>query len=102
VSQCVCQVSFLGVEDNVVRKILFLASNPTSTGRLRLDKEFREIGEGLKRSNERSRFELRTVLAVRVEDLRRSLLDNSPRIVHFSGHGGTGGIVVEDGQGGAF
>ena len=61
------------------RKILFLASNPTNTGHLRLDKEQREIVEGLKRSNERDRFELITRFAVRVDDLRRSLLDHSPR-----------------------
>ena len=31
-------------------KILFLASNPEDTGRLRLDEELREISEGLRRS----------------------------------------------------
>ena len=36
----------------MIRKILFLASNPTDTGRLRLDKEVSQIAEGLKRSNE--------------------------------------------------
>jgi hypothetical protein len=84
----------------VVRKILFLASNPTDTGRLRLDKEVREVEEGLRRSNERDHFDLIPRFAVRVEDLRRSLLEHSPRIVHFSGHGaGTDGIVVENEQG---
>jgi hypothetical protein len=86
----------------MVRKILFLASNPTDTGRLRLDKEVREIGEALKRSNERAEFQLIQTFAVRVEDLRRSLLDNSPRIVHFAGHDGTGGIVLENDQGQPF
>jgi hypothetical protein len=56
----------------MVRNILFLASNPTDTGRLRLDKEFREISEGLKRSNYREQFQLTPVFAVRVSDLRRS------------------------------
>src|SRR5258706_15394722 len=90
----------LWVEDSMIRKILFLASNPTDTGRLRLDKEVREIEEGLKRSNERDQFDLIPKFAVRVDDLRRSLLDHSPRIVHFSGHGtGVDGIVVENDQG---
>ena len=31
----------------MVRKILFLASNPTDTGRLRLDQEVRDIGDAL-------------------------------------------------------
>jgi hypothetical protein len=84
----------------MIRKILFLASNPTDTGRLRLDKEVREVEEGLKRSNERDRFDLIPKFAVRVDDLRRSLLEHSPRIVHFSGHGtGVDGIVVENDQG---
>jgi hypothetical protein len=87
----------------MIRKILFLASNPTNTGRLRLDKEFREIAEGLKRANERKRFDLIPNLAVRVEDLRRALLDNSPAIVHFAGHGdGTDGIFTENDQGEAY
>jgi hypothetical protein len=87
------------------KKILFLASNPTNTGKLRLDEEVREITEGLKRSNERDRFELIQAGAVRVNDLRRSMLDHAPRIVHFSGHGHGGadsGIVLEDAQGLAY
>jgi hypothetical protein len=87
------------MEDDMVRKILFLASNPTNTGRLRLDKEVREITEGLKRSNERDQFDLIPTFAVRVDDLRRSLLDHAPRIVHFAGHDGADGIVVENDQG---
>lgn len=83
----------------MIRRILFLASNPTNTGRLRLDKEAREISEGLKRSNERDHFDLVTTSAVRVADLRRYLLDHSPRIVHFAGHDGADGIVLEDDQG---
>ena len=87
----------------MTRKILFLASNPTNTGRLRLDKEVREVNEGLRRSKERDQFDLIPRFAVRVDDLRRSLLDHSPRIVHFSGHGaGADGIVVENDQGQAF
>jgi hypothetical protein len=83
----------------MVRKILFLASNPTDTSRLRLDQEVRDIAEGLKRSNKREQFELIPRFARRIEDLRRGLLDNSPRIVHFSGHSGVDGIVLEDDNG---
>jgi hypothetical protein len=84
----------------MIRKIVFLASNPTNTGRLRLDKEVREIEEGLKRSNERDQFNLIARFAVKADDLRRSLLDYAPRIVHFAGHsGGADGILVENDQG---
>jgi hypothetical protein len=86
----------------MVRKILFLAANPTDSGRLRLDQEVREIGESLRRSNKRKQFELIPNFAVRVDDLRRGMLDHAPRIVHFSGHGGIDGIAVEDNQGQTF
>jgi hypothetical protein len=95
--------STLDTPERMTRTILFLASNPTDTGRLRLDKELREIEEGLKRSKERDQFTLVSKFAVRVDDLRRSLLDHSPRIVHFAGHGeGADGILVENDQGQAF
>jgi hypothetical protein len=42
----------------MIQKVLFLSSNPVGTDRLRLDKEVREITQGLKRSNQRSRFDL--------------------------------------------
>ncbi|SIO54463.1 CHAT domain-containing protein [Paraburkholderia phenazinium] len=82
------------------QKILFVSSNPTDTQPLRLDKEVREIEEGLRRSNKRDQFNLIKVFAARIEDLRRSLLDHSPQIVHFSGHGdGADGIVLENSDG---
>lgn len=68
-------------------KILFLASNPGETGRLRLDKEYREIDEGLRRATDRDKFELSSRLAVRTKDLSRAMLEENPQIVHFSGHG---------------
>jgi len=84
----------------MVRKILFLASNPADTGRLRLDQEVRDIEEGLNRSKERDQFDLIPSFAVRINDLRRRLLDHSPQIVHFSGHGTEAdGIVLENDKG---
>jgi hypothetical protein len=67
--------------------ILFLAANPTDTGKLRLDKEYREIDEGLRLASRRDQFELESKFAVRPKDLRRAMLDYNPGIVHFSGHG---------------
>ncbi len=80
---------------NQKTKILFLASNPSSTGRLKLDKEIREIEEGLRRANHRDSFELIQKWAVRPADLRRAMLDENPQIVHFSGHGVTTGLTEE-------
>ena len=83
-----------------MKKILVLASSPVNEARLRLDKEVREIDEGLRRANKRDQFKFEQRWAIRTDDLRRALLDIEPQIVHFSGHGaGDDGIVVEDDNG---
>ncbi|MBP5976214.1 tetratricopeptide repeat protein [Brasilonema sp. CT11] len=80
-----------------VKTILILAANPTSTSRLRLDEEVREIDEGLRRANKREEFKLEQKWAVRSRDFYRAMLDCQPQIVHFSGHGaGQDGIVLDD------
>lgn len=80
-------------------KILFLTSNPADTSRLRIDKEVRDIQEGLKRSNKRENFEFEIRVATRPRDLSRAILDENPQILHFSGHGEVDGIILEDEQG---
>ena len=86
--------------DAVDTKILFLASNPNGTDRLRLDEEARDIEEGLRRSEERERFTVKTVWAVRARDIRRAIIDFKPNVVHFSGHGtADGGLALENTKG---
>lgn len=81
---------------NIIKqKILFLTSNPEDTTRLRIDKEAREIEEGLRRANRRDYFELIIKLATRPRDLSRAVLDINPQIIHFSGHGDIEGIILE-------
>ena len=78
-------------------KILILAANPKDTSPIRLDEEVREIRESLRLAKQRDYFELHSVHAVRIKDLRRSLLEFEPKIVHFSGHGtGADGLALED------
>ena len=82
------------------KTILVLASSPTNEARLRLDKELREIDEGLRRSQHREKFSLQPKFAVRPDDLRRALLDFNPQIVHFCGHGsGENGLILENDAG---
>lgn len=84
----------------IKRTILILASSPTNTARLRLDKEMREIDAGLRRAKQRDQFTLEQKWAVRPDDLRRALLDYNPQIVHFCGHGaGNQGLVLENNVG---
>jgi len=67
---------------------------------MRLDEEVREIQAGLERAKRRDEFEIISKLAVRVDDLRRALLDYEPEIVHFSGHGaGSEGLALENNSG---
>ncbi len=83
-----------------MKKILILSANPKNTNQLRLDEEVREIKAALRLSKNRQQFEIVTESALRVNHLRRSLLDNLPDIVHFSGHGaGNDGLALEDNLG---
>jgi hypothetical protein len=82
--------------DNLI-KILFLASDPSDTSRLRLHSEYRDIEERLQLAKLRERFLLKPRLAVRVVDITQALLDIEPQIVHFSGHGtNTGALCFEN------
>ena len=83
-----------------MKKTLILTAHPKHTDKLRLDEEVREIQEGLHRSRSRDQFEIIARLVVRPNDLRRTLLDYEPQIVHFSGHGAnTEGLVLENNAG---
>jgi hypothetical protein len=83
-------------------RILFLAANPITTGKLRLDEEIREIDNRLLLAKYRDRFDIKQAWAVRHRDLSQALQRYEPHIVHFSGHGCTdGAIVIEDDQGNA-
>lgn len=88
-------------EETIDKKvILFLAANPYDTRQLKLSTEVREIEEGLRRSAKRDSIKLVNKGAVRTTDLTRALLDESPTIVHFSGHGSDyGELIFEDDHG---
>ena len=74
-----------------------LAANPNNTSRLRLDEEAREIDEGLRQAKHRDSFNLIQKWATRPRDIYRALLEATPQIVHFSGHGaGEEGLIFED------
>jgi len=84
-------------EKKSVRTILFLAANPNDTKPLKLDKEVRQIEDRLKQSKQRDSFKLVQKWAVDITSLQSALLEESPNIVHFSGHGShVGRIILED------
>ena len=82
------------------KRILILAANPIDTSRLRLDKEVKEIKEVLRLAKQRDRFEVSAELAATPDDIQQALVDYSPNIVHFCGHGeGLEGLILEGDDG---
>lgn len=77
-------------------KILFLAANPLDTDRLQLGEEVRAIDEALRKTEYRALFDLDSHWAVRVDDLQELLLRHDPHIVHFSGHGTSEYLILQD------
>lgn len=79
--------------------ILFLGANSLGSP-LELDQEVSKIQGNLKLARERDHLVLKQEWAVTVDSLLQALLDESPTIVHFSGHGKTSGIFLDDRCGG--
>lgn len=75
-------------------KILILAAIPRN---LRLDEEIKEVRECIERSKNRDVFDVCVRTAVRPQDIRRAIAEESPQIVHFCGHGlEDGSLLLED------
>jgi hypothetical protein len=82
-----------------VIKILLVVSDPLDQGRMRLQEEQRTLDEALRFSDHRDLFKTETLHSCRPQDLQRGLLRHSPNIVHFSGHGATGGLCFQNNSG---
>jgi hypothetical protein len=77
--------------------VLFAAADPSDETRLRLGEEFRNIQQMLQIARFRDRYHLATRMSIRVPDLTQAILDENPRIFHFSGHGTSDGFIcLED------
>jgi tetratricopeptide (TPR) repeat protein len=86
----------LSVEKQTLR-ILFLASEPTDAGKLRLGAELEAVRSELAKN---PAFEIKDKHAVKPEDVLKTILTYKPHIVHFSGHGQESGeICFEDDKG---
>jgi CHAT domain/Effector-associated domain 11 len=70
--------------------ILFLSSNPINTDKLELEKEFAKLYTSLRESNNFP-FDIKPEWTVTPQELQSNMLEQRPRIVHFSGHGIGGG-----------
>lgn len=76
-------------------KILFIAASPDNQGNLNLGSEQRKIDEALMMSSFRTNFELVSKHGAKFETLSRELMQQKPKIVHFSGHGDTNCLIFE-------
>lgn len=80
-------------------KVVVLAANPHETNFLRLDREINDIQSGLKQYGKyRDRFTFVPHLCTSTGNLRRFLLNEAPRIVHFCGHASEMGLLFQDGD----
>jgi hypothetical protein len=68
-----------------IKKVLFLASNPSTTAKLQLEREFARISQQLQ-DNEHD-IQLYAQWAVTTDALLDAILTYKPYILHFSGHG---------------
>ncbi|MDO6433092.1 CHAT domain-containing protein [Flavitalea sp. BT771] len=84
---------------NLPLKILFLAAAPSDEVRIRVDREFRAIGQSLTAAKERERYVLESRWAITPADLQQAMLAEQADILHFAGHGTENSIVLEDGNG---
>ncbi|HEX9938230.1 MAG TPA: CHAT domain-containing protein [Longimicrobium sp.] len=81
-------------------KVLFFSADPNSAPpygrdqRLLLDAEVREIRQKVRTARYRDDLEIDTHWATRTDDLLLALNEANPQVVHFSGHGGSGGLVL--------
>lgn len=74
------------------KTVLFLASNPSQTGKLQLTHEFARLSQQLQDSDFKPKMED----AITFTNLQKFILQEKPGIVHFSGHGEKLGVEVKD------
>lgn len=84
----------------VEHKMLFLAANPTNSGRLQLEKEFAKISTG--QQDGPFKASIFSEFATTRNKLLKNLLDHTPKFIHFACHGTDGddfyleGILLEN------
>jgi hypothetical protein len=82
--------------------ILFLAANPLLVQMLQLTEEHRAIAEMISKARYREEIGFRACWAARLDDLEQALNDDTPKVLHFSGHGyGIQGICLQGENGDA-
>lgn len=82
--------------------ILFFATNPKDTDKLRLDEEVRSVQEMIRKSEHRDSIAFESRWAVRPLDILQAINELNPDVIHFCGHGaGTSELILENAEGNA-
>jgi hypothetical protein len=82
--------------------VLFLAANPVAVPALQLAEECRAIEDKIRAAKFRDQIRLRSRWAARPDDLLQALNEDSPSVLHFSGHGaGDQGLYFQSEDGNA-
>jgi hypothetical protein len=75
--------------------VLYLMANPDEDNALRVDIEMRQVLEAVRGSRLRDNVNIHQSPAADLNSIINGLNDHRPRIVHFSGHGYSGGVAVD-------
>ena len=92
-------VSRLMVQLSKPLDILIMSSDPRDADRLRTGEERRELKHAIERTRLRGAVSLHDVPSCRVRDITQTLDRYNPNILHFSGHGSTSGLYLENDKG---
>jgi hypothetical protein len=84
-------------DDATKVQMLFLAANPSDTGRLQLSHEFMKVRGRLESLGLLSRFEIHDKWNVDLGDLAAALLRHRPQVLHISAHSQPNGSLLMQG-----
>ncbi|MEU8357357.1 CHAT domain-containing protein [Nonomuraea sp. NPDC048882] len=82
-----------------ILRVAYLTASPTGEDRLRVDREVREVREGVRGALHRELIDIRDWPAATLPDLITALNEQRPQLVHFSGHGFEDGLVFDGTEG---
>lgn len=77
-------------------RVLYLTTNPETASPLRTDAEVNNVLKALRGAKHRDAIELHLRPAATPQDLLDGINDVRPHVIHFSGHGGSRGLLFDN------
>jgi hypothetical protein len=79
-----------------ILRVAYLTASPTGeAARIRVDREVREVREGVRSALHRELLDIRDWPAATFPDLITALNEQRPQLVHFAGHGSEDGVTFD-------